>query len=149
MAGPAGTRRRRRRLGFPTVVRILYIGAFLVFLLVPFYWVVVTSIKPVDDYMVIPPVWFPDAPTFAEAGYPELTSGSWQGIFVPAGTAKPIVDRLYAAVIETMKAPDVQQRLANGGVEVVTSAPGEFTKFVAKETERWGKAVREAGATAE
>ena len=56
---------------------------------------------------------------------------------------------LYAAVIETMKTPDVQQRLANGGVEVVTSAPGEFTKFVAKETERWGKAVREAGATAE
>jgi multiple sugar transport system permease protein len=65
MAGPAGTRRRRRRLGFPTVVRILYIGAFLIFLLVPFYWVVVTSIKPVDDYMVLPPVWFPDAPTFS------------------------------------------------------------------------------------
>ena len=92
---------------------------------------------------------FPDAPTFAEAGFPELTSGSWQGIFVPAGTPKPIVDRLYAAVIETMKSPEVQQRLANGGVEVVTSAPGEFAKFVAKETERWGKAVKDAGATAE
>jgi tripartite-type tricarboxylate transporter receptor subunit TctC len=92
---------------------------------------------------------FPDAPTFAEAGYPELTSGSWQGIFVPAGTPKPVVDRLYAAVIETMKDADVQKRLANGGVEVVTSAPGEFTQFVARETERWGRAVREAGATAE
>jgi tripartite-type tricarboxylate transporter receptor subunit TctC len=92
---------------------------------------------------------FPDTPTFAESGYPELTSGSWQGIFVPAGTPKPVVDRLYAAVIDTMKTAEVQQRLANGGVDVVTSAPGEFTKFVAKETERWGKAVREAGATAE
>jgi tripartite-type tricarboxylate transporter receptor subunit TctC len=92
---------------------------------------------------------FPDAPTFSEAGFPELTSGSWQGIFVPAGTPRPVVDRLYAAVIETMKTPEVQQRLANGGVDVVTSAPGEFAKFVARETERWGKAVKEAGATAE
>ncbi len=48
-----------------------------------------------------------------------------------------------------MKTPEVQQRLANGGVEVVTSAPGEFKKFVEKETERWVKAAKEAGATAE
>jgi tripartite-type tricarboxylate transporter receptor subunit TctC len=92
---------------------------------------------------------FPDTPTFAESGFPELTSGSWQGIFVPAGTPRPIVDRLYAVVIETMKTPEVQQRLANGGVDVVTSAPGEFARFVEKETERWGRAVKDAGATAE
>jgi tripartite-type tricarboxylate transporter receptor subunit TctC len=92
---------------------------------------------------------FPDAPTLAESGYPELTSGSWQGIFVPTGTPKDIVDKLYGVIIETMKTPEVRQRLANGGVEVVTSAPGEFTKFVQTETERWGKAVKEAGATAE
>jgi tripartite-type tricarboxylate transporter receptor subunit TctC len=92
---------------------------------------------------------FPDAPTMAEAGYPELTSGSWQGIFVPTGTPKEAVDKLYSAAIETMKTPEVRQRLANGGVEVVTSAPGEFAQFVAKETERWGRAVKEAGATAE
>lgn len=54
---------RRKHLGFDTLVRILYIGLFLVFLLVPFYWVVITSIKPVDDYQAIPPVWFPDEPT--------------------------------------------------------------------------------------
>jgi tripartite-type tricarboxylate transporter receptor subunit TctC len=92
---------------------------------------------------------FPDTPTMAEAGYPELTSGSWQGIFVPAGTPKESVDKLYSVTIETMKTAEVRQRLANGGVEVVTSAPGEFTQFVARETERWGKAVKEAGATAE
>ena len=92
---------------------------------------------------------FPDAPTMAEAGYPQLTSGSWQGIFVPTGTPKPVVDKLYSVVIETMKTPDVVQRLANGGVDVVTSAPGEFAKFVEKETERWVRAAREAGATAE
>ena len=92
---------------------------------------------------------FPDTPTMGESGYPQLTSGSWQGIFVPTGTPKEIVDKLYNVAIETMKSPEVAQRLANGGVEVVTSAPGEFAKFVAKETERWGQAVKEAGATAE
>jgi tripartite-type tricarboxylate transporter receptor subunit TctC len=92
---------------------------------------------------------FPDTPTMAESGYPQLTSGSWQGIFVPTGTPKEIVDKLYSATIETMKTPEVQQRLANGGVEVLTSAPGEFAKFVASETERWGRAVKESGATAE
>jgi tripartite-type tricarboxylate transporter receptor subunit TctC len=92
---------------------------------------------------------FPDTPTMAESGYPQLTSGSWQGIFVPTGTPKEVVDKLYAVTIETMKSPEVAQRLANGGVEVVTSAPGEFAQFVTRETERWGRAVKEAGATAE
>ena len=92
---------------------------------------------------------FPDTPTMAESGYPELTSGSWQGVFVPAGTPKDVVDKLYGVIIETMKTPEVVQRLANGGVDVVVSKPGEFTKFVQSETDRWGKAVREAGATAD
>lgn len=92
---------------------------------------------------------FPDVPTMTEAGYPELTSGSWQGVFVPAGTPKEVVDKLYAAVIETMKAPEVGQRLATGGVDIVTSKPGEFTRFVQSETDRWSRAVREAGATAD
>jgi tripartite-type tricarboxylate transporter receptor subunit TctC len=92
---------------------------------------------------------FPGTPTMAESGFPELTSGSWQGVFVPAGTPKDVVDRLYAALLDTMKTQEVVQRLSNGGVEVVTSKPGEFAKFVASETERWGKAVREAGATAD
>jgi tripartite-type tricarboxylate transporter receptor subunit TctC len=92
---------------------------------------------------------FPDVPTMAEAGYPQLTSGSWQGIFVPTGTPKPVVDRLYSAIIETMKSPEVGQRLSNGGVDVVTSAPGAFAKFVQAETDRWVKAAKEAGATAE
>jgi tripartite-type tricarboxylate transporter receptor subunit TctC len=90
---------------------------------------------------------FPDAPTMAESGYPELTSGSWQGVFVPTGTPKDVVDKLYSVIIETMKTPEVGQRLANGGVDIVVSKPGEFAKFVASETERWGRAVKEAGAT--
>ena len=90
----------------------------------------------------------PDVPTMAESGYPESTSGSWQGIFVPAGTAKDIVDRLYAVMLQTMKSAAVIERLATGGVEVVTSAsPAEFAAYVAAETQRWGKVAKESGAT--
>jgi tripartite-type tricarboxylate transporter receptor subunit TctC len=90
----------------------------------------------------------PDAPTMGESGFPGFETGSWQGIFVPAGTPKDVVDKLYDAAIRTMKTPEVAQRLSNGGVEVVTSAsPAAFGKFVADETARWGRAAKEAGAT--
>ena len=91
---------------------------------------------------------FPDTPTMAESGYPELTSGSWQGVFVPAGTPKDVVDKLYDATLQAMKSPEVRERLGKGGVEVVTSAsPAAFSQFVVAETARWGKAAKEAGAT--
>jgi tripartite-type tricarboxylate transporter receptor subunit TctC len=90
----------------------------------------------------------PDVPTMGEAGFPGFESGSWQGIFVPAGTPKAIVDRLYAVTIRTLQSPEVVERLAKGGVETVTSAsPEAFAQFVATENERWSKAAREAGAT--
>lgn len=56
----ARARRRRRRFG---VLRALFIALFLAFVLLPLYWVVVTSIKPSDDYLAVPPVWFPEHPT--------------------------------------------------------------------------------------
>jgi len=62
-ASPQRRRRRRHVPRLDTTIRALYIGLFLLFLLIPFYWVVITSIKPVDDYMMIPPVWFPAQPT--------------------------------------------------------------------------------------
>jgi len=90
----------------------------------------------------------PDVPTMVESGYPDSTSGSWQGIFVPAGTSKDIVDRLYAVMLQTMKHPDVVDRLAKGGVEVVTSpSSAAFAAYVAAETQRWGKVAKESGAT--
>jgi multiple sugar transport system permease protein len=56
----ASVRRRRRRA---PVGRMLYIGLFVLFVFVPLYWVLITSIKPSDDYLAVPPVWFPDHPT--------------------------------------------------------------------------------------
>jgi tripartite-type tricarboxylate transporter receptor subunit TctC len=90
----------------------------------------------------------PQVPTLAEAGYPEMVSSSWQGVFVPAGTPRPIVDKLHAALLATMATPEVAQRFAGGGVNVVTSkTPEDFAAYVAAETARWGKIAKESGAT--
>ena len=90
----------------------------------------------------------PDTPTMEEAGFAGFESGSWQGIFVPAGTPKAIVRRLYDVTVKVMHSPEVVERLGKGGVAVVTSrSPEAFSRFVATETERWGKAAKAAGAT--
>ena len=89
----------------------------------------VTSTKRIDT--------LPEVPTVAEAGFPDLKAGSWQGIFVPTGTPREVVDRLFSVATQVMKEPEVVGRLKNGGAESVTSAsPAEFQKFVAAETER-------------
>lgn len=89
-----------------------------------------------------------DTPTMAEAGYAGFDSGSWQGIFVPTGTPPEVIHRLFVALKETMKSPDVIERLGRGGVEVVFSdSPTAFTLFVGQESQRWAKAAKEAGAT--
>jgi tripartite-type tricarboxylate transporter receptor subunit TctC len=91
---------------------------------------------------------FPNAATTEEQGYPELKASSWQGIFLPLGTPKDIVERLHALALQAMASPEVVQRLNNGGVIVATSEnPAAFAQFVAAETERWAKVVKEAGAT--
>jgi multiple sugar transport system permease protein len=59
----AARRRRQGALSFDNLVRAIYLGLFIAFLLGPFYWTVITSIKPIDDFMNIPPVWFPEKPT--------------------------------------------------------------------------------------
>ncbi|MEO8143378.1 MAG: tripartite tricarboxylate transporter substrate-binding protein [Betaproteobacteria bacterium] len=90
----------------------------------------------------------PSVPTMVESGFPDSTSGSWQGIFVPAGTSKDIVDRLYAVVLQAMRHADVVDRLGKGGVEVVTSpSSAVFAAFVAAETQRWARLAKESGAT--
>jgi tripartite-type tricarboxylate transporter receptor subunit TctC len=92
----------------------------------------------------------PTVPTTTESGYPELAASSWQGVFVPAGTPREVIQRLFTAVSHTMAAPEVVERLGNAGVIVTTSvSPAAFGEFVAGETQRWGRAAREANATAD
>ncbi len=90
----------------------------------------------------------PSAPTMVESGYPDFVTGSWQGVFMPAGTPRDIVEKLFTAIQSTMRTAEVAERLKNGGAEVVTSpAPAAFAEFVAAETQRWSRVVRESNAT--
>jgi tripartite-type tricarboxylate transporter receptor subunit TctC len=90
----------------------------------------------------------PQVPTMTESGYPEMVSSSWQGVFVPAGTPRSIVDKLHAALLATLDSPEIKQRFAGGGVGAVTSrTPEDFAAFVSAETARWGKVAKESGAT--
>lgn len=91
---------------------------------------------------------FPDVPTMAEAGIADMVSGAWQGIFVPSGTPRAIVDKLYAAVIETLGSAEMRQRFIDSGVSVETSkTPDDFATFVNAEIVRWGRVAKESGAT--
>lgn len=88
----------------------------------------------------------PDVPVMPELGFAEMRSGSWQGVFVPAGTPRPVVDRLFAAFAKVMADPDVAKKLNDNGVEVVTSkSPEEFANFVKAENDKWAKVVAKVG----
>lgn len=92
----------------------------------------------------------PDTPTMAESGFPELTTGSWQGIFVPAGTPQDIVNKLYSTIIKVVNDPWVVERFANGGAEVMTSkSPAELAAFMKSQTEFWAAIVKDLGVATE
>jgi len=88
----------------------------------------------------------PDVPTMIEAGLPGFSSEVWFGIFAPAGTPRPIVDKLHAEIVKAAQAPDVTQKLAAQGFDVTTDSPQEFEAFVKAEIAKWAKVVRESGA---
>lgn len=78
----AAARRPRRRLSFPvaTIARVLLLGFFLIFVLWPIYWMFNTSIKPSDDYLAVPPVWFPAEPTIVHYTAALFTYRGFQGL---------------------------------------------------------------------
>lgn len=86
----------------------------------------------------------PDIPSMIEAGVPGFDATSWFGLFVPAGTPRPIIARLYQETAEALKDADVRDRLLKLGAEPVGSSPEEFGRFFNAEVARWGKVVREA-----
>ena len=87
----------------------------------------------------------PDLPTIAETGVKGYEAGSWYGLSAPAGTPRPIIERLHAATTKVMALPDINERLAKAGFEVVTSTPEEFAAFTKSEIQKWGKLVKATG----
>jgi tripartite-type tricarboxylate transporter receptor subunit TctC len=87
----------------------------------------------------------PDIPTMAEAGYPGVQGGAWFALFAPAGTPPAIIDQLNKAARDAFNAPDVRERLEPRGVVLVLGTPADLGAWVATDTERWAKVIREAG----
>jgi len=88
---------------------------------------------------------FPNVPTIAESGVPDYNVTGWYGLYAPAGTPAGIVRRLYAGTKRALNSPDVKEKLAKTGNEVVASSPEEFTAFLRAETAKWAKVIRDSG----
>ncbi|MGH8638182.1 MAG: Bug family tripartite tricarboxylate transporter substrate binding protein [Burkholderiales bacterium] len=92
----------------------------------------------------------PDLPTVAEAGLKGFATDNWYGVFAPAGTPAPIIDRLHAEVVKALAAPDLKKQLLGLGIVATSSAsPSAFGSYIAAETAKWAKVVRAAGIKAE
>jgi len=86
----------------------------------------------------------PDVPSLAEQGFPGFSALAWWGIFVPAGTPQPILDRFHAELVKVFNQPDVHKQMSETlGVDLVVSSPAALQKFLVSEIARWGKVVRE------
>lgn len=91
----------------------------------------------------------PDIPTIAEAGVPGYSAVGWIGVVAPAGTPQPIVAKLHDAIVKALNTPDIREKLVAQAAEPVGSSPQEFAAFMRTETEKWARAVRASGATAD
>jgi tripartite-type tricarboxylate transporter receptor subunit TctC len=90
----------------------------------------------------------PQVPTFTEAGYADLKTSTWTGLWLPAGTPPAIVQRLHAEFAKAAAAPENAARIHELGAEVVMSSPAEFAALLRSEHERLGKLIRERGINA-
>lgn len=91
----------------------------------------------------------PNVPTSAEAGMPGLESSSWLGVMAPAGTPKPIVEKLNREINAILKSPEIVKRYNDLGAETLVGSPEDFAKYLDSETVKWTDVVRFSGAKIE
>lgn len=91
----------------------------------------------------------PDVPTFIEAGLPEYEGGNWIGFAAPAGTPQDIIDKLHREIERVQDMPDVQAQFHARGAEIVRMGPAEFSAYIEREIEKWGRVVKQAGIKAQ
>ncbi len=91
----------------------------------------------------------PNVPTIAESGFPKFEATSWFGVLAPARTLPAVVNRLNADIRQALKQPDVRDRLATAGFDVVSGTPEAFAAYIKSEIAKWAKVVKAAKVTAE
>lgn len=87
----------------------------------------------------------PELPTLAEQGIRGVEVVAWYGILAPAGTPRPVIDKLNAAIVEALHQPEMIKRLRADGSDAVSSTPDEFRALLVAEREKWSKLVKQAG----
>jgi tripartite-type tricarboxylate transporter receptor subunit TctC len=88
----------------------------------------------------------PDLPTIAEAALPGYATGLWFGILGPAGTPKPIIDKISEAANKALKDPDVLRQLETQGLNALGGSPEDFGRYIKGESERWAPILRDMDA---
>ena len=88
----------------------------------------------------------PDVPAVAESGLPGFEVAVWQGILAPATTPKPTVDALFAAIAKVLERPDMQERMAAQGADIIASTPQQFASYIKSDLAKWAKVVKDSGA---
>jgi tripartite-type tricarboxylate transporter receptor subunit TctC len=91
----------------------------------------------------------PDVPTFAEAGLPGIEASGWSGVFVPAGTPKPVVARLHAEIVRALNSDEIRNQIIETGAEPGGNSPEEFSAFIRADRARWKRAIEDAKISAE
>ncbi len=91
----------------------------------------------------------PDVPTISEAGVPGYEVTNWWGIVVPAGTPRSVIDRLHKDLTVVVASPETKKRFEAEGSEPLSMSPDEFGRFIAAETVKWARVVKDAGIRAE
>jgi tripartite-type tricarboxylate transporter receptor subunit TctC len=91
----------------------------------------------------------PDVPTVAEQGFPGFSGVPWISLMAPAGTPKPIVDKLHNEVVRILQTPAMRETFAAQGVLPMVMTQPELAAFIKAEIAKWGKAVKDSGAKAE
>ena len=86
----------------------------------------------------------PDVPSLSEAGVRDFEAVAWFGILAPPATPREVVNRLNAEIIKALAAPDLRQRLVDGGSEVIGNSPEAADKFLQSEIARWGAVIKSA-----
>jgi tripartite-type tricarboxylate transporter receptor subunit TctC len=91
----------------------------------------------------------PEIPTIAEQGLPGFEATSWFAVFAPAGTPKPIVDRMHGEIVRIFNLPDVQAKMRTLGLDPILGGPDELAKYQQAEIAKWAKVIKDSGAKAE
>jgi tripartite-type tricarboxylate transporter receptor subunit TctC len=91
----------------------------------------------------------PDVPTVAESGVPGFEATSWFGLLAPAKTPAPVIARLNASIQKVLADPEVKKKLLEQGAEPLGETPQQFAGFIASESAKWGKVVKQSGASAQ